>query len=125
MATLNLTKVWINRLDTGVAVSAQSAPSRKRSMSRDGEVRSYAGGRQRAITRAGVRGGFDFTLKSVPFATVQTLESWMGVPVQVRDHRGQVFVGVFFDVPCDEERDDVNLYDVALSLRTITVSAVG
>lgn len=122
MATLNLTKVWVNRLDTGEAVSAQSAPGRARSHSKAGEVRTYASGRQRAITKAGLRGAFDFTLVRVTLAEVLLLESWIGVPVQVRDHRGQRFTGVFFDVPAVEHKDDRDRYDVPLALRTITAA---
>ncbi|MET8908392.1 hypothetical protein [Micromonospora sp. NPDC004551] len=122
MAILNLTQVWINRLDTGEAVSAYSAPGRDRSQSKQGEVRTYAGGRQRAITKAGARGAFDFTLRRVTLAQVELLESWIGIPVQVRDHRGQRFFGVFFEVPAVEHQDDRNRYDVPLALRTITAA---
>jgi len=120
MATLTLDRVWINRLDSGEAISAQSAPGRARSSSKDGEVRTYAGGRQRSITQAGVRGRFEVTLVQVTFADLARLESWMGVPVQLRDHRGQWFTGVFFEVPAVEHRDNRDRYDVPLSLRTIT-----
>ena len=121
MATLNLTKVWVNRLDTGQAVSAQTAPDRTRSATLSGEVRGYAGGRQRAFSTAGQRGKFECVLLEVPLATVLLLESWMGVPVQVRDHRGQRFVGAFFAVPATEHKDDLDAYDVALDLSTVTV----
>jgi hypothetical protein len=120
MATLTLTKVWINRLDSGAAVSAQSLPERARSRSMAGEVRGYAGGRQRSFTQLGLRGVFEFGLVLVSLATVELLESWIGVPVLVRDHRGQAFTGVFYDVPATGHRDDVNAYDVTLSLRLVT-----
>lgn len=122
MATLALTKVWINRLDTGEAVSAQSAPGRARSRSKTGEVRTYAGGRQRSVTQAGLRGQWDVTLVRVPLATVELLETWIGLPVQVRDHRGQRFVGVYYDVPAAEHQDNIALYDVPLSLRLVTAA---
>lgn len=121
MATLNLTKVWVNRLDTGEAVSAQSDRKRAREHSMAGDVRTYAGGRQRAISQEGERGTFDVTLVRVTPADIETLRAWQGIPVQVRDHRGQRFVGVFFAVPVVEQRDDVNAYDVPLSLRIVTV----
>lgn len=124
MATLSLTKLWINRLDDGTAVSAQTAVGRAGSVGADGEIREYAGGRQRAFTRAGRRGAFDATLRQVPSATVAVLESWIGVPVQVRDYRGQVFRGVFFEVPRVEVRDNIDLYDVPLAFRAVTVVGV-
>lgn len=121
MAVLPLSKVWINRWDSGEAVSAQSIPGRGRSHTMDGGVRTYAGGRQRAYATAGERGQFDVTLVGVSQTTVDTLRTWKGQTVQVRDHRGQRFVGVFFEVSVVERRDDVAAYNVALSLRTVTV----
>lgn len=122
MATLYLDRVWINRWDSGESLSAQSAPKRGRAYAMDGEVRRYAGGRDRAVTQAGRRGLFEVTLRRVSFADVQRLESWMGMPVQVRDHRGQLFVGVFFEVPAVEYPDDRDRYDVPLAVRTVTVA---
>lgn len=120
MATLTLTKVWVNLLSTGDAVSAYSAPGRQRSSAIDGEVVTYAGGRQRAKTRAGEKGSFGFVLREVSLTTITTLEGWKGKPVQVRDHRGQRFFGVFFAVTPTEHKQ-ADLYDVALELRTVTV----
>lgn len=121
MATLTLTRVWVNRLDTGDAVSAQSAVGRTREHSLAGAVRGYAGGRQRAVVQAGERGKFELTLRFLPATTVELLRSWIGVPVQIRDHRGQRFSGVFFAVPIVEHRSPLD-YDVALALQTITVT---
>lgn len=122
VAMLNLTKVWINRVDSGAAVSAQSSVERSREHAVSGDVRTYAGGRQRAVTQAGEAGKFEFTLRFVTGPTVELLRTWIGVPVYVRDARGQAFYGVFFTVPVTEHRSPLD-YDVTLSLRTITVSA--
>ena len=119
MPTLALGKLWINRLDSGASVSAQSA-GRGRTHDQAGEVRTYAGGRQRAVTVAGERGQFTFRLADVSLTTVELLRSWVGSDVQVRDHRGQRFFGVYFAVTIVEDKDP-NLYDVAIVLRTVTV----
>lgn len=119
MATLKLSKMWVNLLASGAAISAQSAPKRDRQHDQAGEVRTYAGGRQRSITRVGERSVFAFTLVDVTLSTVDLLRTWVGQPVQVRDHRGQRFVGVFFSVPVDESKDP-SLYNVAIALRTVT-----
>ena len=121
MATLILDRVWVNRLDSGQAVSAQSGTDRARSHAMDGEVRTYAGGRQRAYTTVGERGQFEVTLRMVSQATIDVLRSWIGVPVQVRDARGQRFVGIYFEVPVSELRSAA-FYDVRLSVRTLTVA---
>lgn len=119
MATLQLDRVWIHRLDTAEAVSARSGTDRARSHDMDGEVRTYAGGRQRAFTKAGERGQFGVTLRLVTQPTIDVLRSWQGIPVQVRDHRGQRFVGVYFGVDVGERRE-VSYYDVRLTIRTLT-----
>lgn len=122
MAVLVLSKLWVNRLDTGEAVSAYSQ-DRAEAHTSDGEVRGYAGGRQRSITREGEAGQFTFTLRRVPLADVETLRTWKGLTVQVRDNRGRKFFGVYFGVPIVKEyRDNLDLYDVTIELRTVTVS---
>lgn len=120
MATLTLTRVWVNRLDTGASVSAQSGVGRSREHSISGEVRGYAGGRQRAVSQAGERGKFEVTLRFLPAVTVELLRTWVGVPVQIRDARGQRFSGVFFAVPIVEHRSPLD-YDVTITLSTLTV----
>ena len=122
MATLTLTKLWINRLDSGTAVSAQSTPGRDQAYEQLGEVRTYANGRQRAVTQAGERGTFAFRLEDVTAATITTLRTWIGRDVQVRDHRGQVFFGVYFAVVVGE-RKEPTLYTCQIVLKTITAPA--
>lgn len=118
MASVTLTKVWINRYDTGEAVSAQSS-GRAQGYEVAGEIRTYAGGRQRSITEEGERGQFALILRSLTLATVNTLRAWQGVTVQVRDHRGQRWFGVYHAVSIDEVKDPA-LYDVALAVRVVS-----
>jgi hypothetical protein len=119
VATLALSKIWINRMDGGAAVSAQSS-GRARAHDMNGEVRTYAGGRQRSRTVAGERGQFTFRLEDVSLTTVDLLRTWSGRDVQVRDHRGQRFFGVFFGVNIIERKEPA-FYVVELMLRTVTV----
>lgn len=121
MAVLNLTRVWVNRLDNGAAVSAQSGITRTQQHSVEGEVSTWAGGRQRASIAEGERGTFGVTLRLLSLSTVATLRAWKGVPVQVRDARGQRFFGIFFGVEVKENRE-TNLYDVELTVQTLTVT---
>lgn len=120
MAVLNLTKVWLNRLDNGAAVSAQSGTARSRQHTVDGEVSTWAGGRQRASIAEGERGQFGVTLRLLPMSTVDLLRTWVGVPVQVRDARGQRFFGVFFGVDVKEHRE-TTFYDVEIVLLTLSI----
>jgi hypothetical protein len=120
MATLTLDRVWVNRMDSGESVSAMSGVARSRQHDMAGEVRTYAGGRQRSVTTEGERGQFAFTLRLVSQDAIDTLREWKGLDVQVRDHRGQRFFGVYFAVNVIELRE-ATLYDVAIELRTVTV----
>lgn len=119
MATLVLRKLFVNLVATGEAVSAQSAPGREPTNSADGETRTYAGGRRRSIAREGVKGTYSFTLRLIPRADVDTLTSWMGHLVQVRDDRGRRFYGTFFDV-VEVERRGTALFDVPIVLQVVT-----
>lgn len=119
MTVLTLTALWINRLDTTEAVSAQSSRERSQAHSIDMSVRTYSSGRRRAISVAGVHGELSWQLVSVPLATVTKLYGWQGIAVQVRDHRGQKFFGVFGGISVVEYMD-TTLYSVGFTLQTIT-----
>ncbi|MGW5556846.1 hypothetical protein ACWER9_06440 [Micromonospora sp. NPDC003944] len=126
MAMLLLDRVWINRLDTGEAIAAGSM-DRSQQYEQDGEVTTFAGGRQRAIAIEGERGTFGVTLRKLSLATVEKLREWKGIAVLVRDHRGQQWTGVFFVVTPSEPPVAPGptagyWYDVALTVRTITAS---
>ncbi|MFI5833218.1 hypothetical protein ACIA5A_06025 [Micromonospora sp. NPDC051300] len=118
MATLTLTRLWINLLADGSAISAYSS-DRSRSYTVPTDVRTYAGGRQRAVTAEGAKRQFEFTLTPVIAATVTQLEAWAGQTVQVRDHRGQRFYGVYATVGVGELRDGT--YTASISLQGVTV----
>lgn len=116
---LALTKLWINRLDTGEALSAQSGQDRSQVFSIDLGVRTYASGRRRAISVQGEHGQLQWRLVAVSLATVTQLRAWTGIAVQVRDHRGQKFFGVFAGTTISEYLQP-DLYAVTITLETIT-----
>jgi len=122
MATMILNKLWLNRLDSGVAISANTSPDRSQAHSIDGDVETMAGGRQRAITTEGEKGQLGYILRGVSLATKDTLRAWKGLAVQVRDHRGQRFYAIITAVAVGEWKHRTDLYDVALTLRVITAS---
>jgi len=124
MATLTLSKIFVNLIDTGEAVSGNSDPSRTQQHDMDGEVRTYAGGRQRSITREGVRGSFGFTLLQLTKANVDTLTSWIGQTVQVRDHRGQRFHGVYYAIAVGEYLHPAR-WKASIELRLVSESDGG
>lgn len=120
MAILALTKVWLNLLSTGVAVSAYSSPGRRHTHAMDGEVRGYAGGRQRSFTVAGEGTTVPFELRDVTAATLLTIRAWTGQAVQFRDHRGQIWTGVYYAQDVADRDNEINLHDVSITLRSIT-----
>jgi hypothetical protein len=122
MATLTLDRSWLNRLDTGEAISGYSDPDRQRRRGVEGEARRYAGGRIRSFSRAGLGGTFTFAFRLQTLATVEKLETWVApVTVQYRDHRGQRFFGVFYEVP-PVERKEIGWYDIPLTLHILTIA---
>lgn len=87
----------------------------------DGEVRTYAGGRQRAVTREGEKSSYSFVLQDVTLAQRDTLRSWFGQAVQVRDHRGQIFRGIILEAGVVERPYDLDLYEISVTLHSTTV----
>lgn len=119
MATLTLQKVFINLLSTGDSVAAPST-GRSQTYNLDGEVRTFAGGRQRYVSKEGEHGTFAVTLRRLTLVQIATLRSWQGLTVQLRDRRGQLFNGVFSSVGISREWPDL-LYDVEIPLRMVSV----
>lgn len=122
IATLTLTKLWINLLSTGEAVSAQTQPGRPSTFSLKGEVLSFAGGRQRSVVAEGESGTFTFTLQDVTLTQRDTLRLWFGLNVIVRDHRGQMFTGVFYAASVAERIYEPTLYEITITMQTTTTA---
>lgn len=120
MATLQLAHVWINLAATGAAVNAPST-GRANATEVGGEVRTYAGGRQRFIGTEADQRQVTVTLRQLTLAQVETLEAWRGRTVQIRDHRGQRFWCVYKAVQ-RIERKHPDLYDAAIVAHTVTIT---
>lgn len=68
-----------------------------------GSVRSYANGRQRSVSSAGVLRTLDVELELLDDRpTLAALRSWQGRTVLYRDARGRRVFGAFFDLSVDE-----------------------
>lgn len=121
---LQLTKMWITNVVTTEMLGANTSPGRSQTYSVKGEIRTYAGGRQRAVGSTGVSGSWKFTLVELSQANVTTLKSWMaqGVTVLARDHRGQWMYGTFFAVDVAENASQ--LWQNATYTADITLQAV-
>jgi hypothetical protein len=100
MMIVQYTAFWITNTVTQESIGAQSDPDRNWQSSVKGEVRTYAGGRQRAVGSLGASTVWQVRLVELTQVQVETLEQWMrqGVTVFARDHRGQAMYGTFFAV---------------------------
>jgi hypothetical protein len=121
---VQLTKMFLANIVTQELLSAQTVPSKSQSFGVKGEIRTYAGGRQRAIGSTGMSGQWQFTLVELSQTNTETLKTWMssGVTVLARDHRGQSMYGTFFDLGIAENM--TQLYPTASYTAQITLQAV-
>lgn len=121
MATLTLTKTFINLLTTDESVSGYRTGDDTDTADMQGRVATYAGGRQRGVIAEGVAGGWGFTLRGLTTAQTETLRLWLGQTVMVRDNRGRKLFGVLMSVPRAPWKEQLDLYDVEIGLRLVTV----
>lgn len=118
MATLDLVKMWINLLSTGEGIAAPTlGPSSTSGLA--GEVRTYAGGRQRFVGREGIAGSLSRTLRLLTLTQVQQLESWRGQTVLVRDTLGESWWGVFKEVTRTSVKGS-GKFDAAITVELVT-----
>lgn len=121
MATnVTLDDVWIHKGDdpsTYVRCS-YTRPARE-NVDREGEVRRYAGGRFRSIAQVGRRKEVTFTLTWVSNADFDTLASWAGDLVMVRDARGRLVWGVYQSADINDRRA-YKEGDVTLTVTEVT-----
>lgn len=110
----------MNLASTGEAVYAYSGQDRSVSFSREGEVRTYAGGRRRAIGKEGEIGRFVFVMRDVSWTDIERLRLWEGLQVQVRDSRGRLFNGVFWGFTAPDRPSEPLYYDVSFTLELVT-----
>jgi hypothetical protein len=115
---LSLTSLWVNLLGTGESIASPSIGNASAS-GVEGEVRTYAGGRQRYIGKAGTGGTIDRTLRLLTVTQVEKLESWCGQTVLVRDYRGQHWWGVFSKVTRIAVKG-TSKYDASFTLSLVT-----
>lgn len=86
------------------------------------EVRRYAFGRFRAITRRRSQQHLDVSLEAVDRETVHQVEAWEGVTLLVRDPTGRRFFAVYTGPTINEYGNGSGLADVSLTFVEVTVS---
>lgn len=121
---VQLQAFWLANTVTGELMSFYTGEDRSRQASVKGEIRTYAGGRQRAVGSAGASTSWKVPLVEVTAAELANLELWMeqGIVVLARDHLGQYMYGTFFDVSSTANKA-VNYTGVTWNAE-ITINAV-
>lgn len=121
MPTLMLDKLWINLMADGTGISGASNRDKAWSVEVEASVRTYANGRRRGITSAGVRREIPYTLVIASMSTYELLETWLGQSVMVRDNRGQKWIGIFAGLGIREYMR-TDLYAVSFTLQGVTAA---
>lgn len=119
MVAITLDRTFVNLVATGAVVSAYTGRGRSRNYKTDGAVQGFAGGRFRSIALEGVAGQQTFMLRDVSAADIETLKSWIGETILVRDNRGRRMFGTYFEVGYND-RMDASYYDVTLNVSEVT-----
>ncbi len=119
MVAITLDRTFINLVATGALVSAYTGKGRSRSYKTTGAVEGFAGGRYRSIALEGVSGQQTFMLRDVSTANIETLKTWIGETVLIRDNRGRRMFGTYYEVTYNDRMLD-NYYDVTLNVTEVT-----
>jgi hypothetical protein len=119
MPAATLTQFWVH--DNDDLSDYIVAYSRDRGDERGvgGEVRQYAAGRFRTVTREGVSRSIAAQLVNLTDTQVGWLEDRLGQVVMVRDHEGRKMFGSFFAMTVVDQRDRSG-HDVTVQVRQIT-----
>jgi hypothetical protein len=121
MASVTLDRVWLHDWnDLSVYETFWSAkPGDQRQKA--GEVRAYAGGRLRNITRALRKQTLAVRLVDVTVAQLDVLDGWLGTDLMYRDETGLLLPGTFHDLDADTYPFGQG-YEVSFTFQQITAS---
>lgn len=122
MPAVTLDRLWLHKADDlDTYLRFFTGPGRDDTRGTAGEVRVYAQGRRRIITRTGSAQALTATLRQVTSAELTTLEGWRGDLLMLRDHRGRLLFGTFFDMAVTDYADRSG-FDVALTFQQATTT---
>lgn len=122
MPAIVLSQLWLHKaddLDTYLRFFTAAGRGDERAV--PGEVRTYAQGRRRIITRTGSAQVLTATLRQVTDADLVTLEDWRGGLLMLRDHLGRLVWGSYFELAVTDYADRSG-YDVALTFQQVTTT---
>jgi hypothetical protein len=123
-ASVTLKTVWLNLASD--LTQSQSFPQLSAlniATTQPGEVRTYANGRLRLVTRAGLARAISLTLPECDRDQIAWLENNVGKLMLVRDDRGRKIWATYFTMPVDENRYNMD-GNITLALNEVTHSDV-
>ena len=117
------TDAWLIDVTEPDVTVHTSHPDRKSATSVGGEIRSYAGGRNRVITSANTTATFPLTLQLVNDDELELLTLWRGRVLLLRDGQGRRVFGTFLSLDVDDYWDPTGpLHNVSLTFTELTYS---
>jgi hypothetical protein len=119
MAVIALTQVLLARADDLTVLLPLEATSVEEDDELTGEVRTYAGGRRRSVTRAGAPNSLALSCDVIGRSTLNTLRGWKGQTLLYRDPRGRKLYGVFYRLGVSENIT-ADLATVSFTLERVT-----
>jgi hypothetical protein len=122
MAVVVLGEMWLHRADDFGTFVTFHTSGRSDLRRRSGDVRSRSGGRLQIVTRTERRQTLAVTARAVDETTVQTLDSWAGTKLMLRDHLGRVLFGAYFDLSITDYPDQSG-HDVSFTFQQSSGSA--
>lgn len=118
MVAVILDRTFVNLVSTGETVSAKTGRGRSREYQTTGSVEAFAGGRYRSISTEGLSGKQSFVLRDVTDDDIDTLKSWIGQTVLIRDNRGRRMFGTYYTVAYSDRMS--TYYDVQLDVTEVS-----
>lgn len=105
MATVTLDRCWLNQASNPAVSVGFFSDGRSDNRETPGEVRAYANGRLRLVSRTGSRQTLGVTARNLTPAQVAQLDSWRGAVLLFRDVWGRAVYGTFLSVSVVDYRD--------------------
>lgn len=124
MASVTLTDLWLHSAadHSDFVRLAQNAEAEV--YDQPVEVRRYANGRLRSVTRPGTQQTLTFTLPLVSRSDYDELLSRVGSLQLLRDQRGRILWGIIGEVDGDEDIFADRVQSVSFTFRQVTHSEV-
>lgn len=122
MASVTLDALYLHEANDNATFVTADLTGESETMSKDGQVRRYAGGRLRSITRAGSFQELDVELELADRADVDTIRGWAedGTLLLYREPRGRKLWGVLYELNVDERPASSDFADASFTFRQVT-----